>query len=512
MGLARLSGGDRTDASRSTNRGGCTALLDAVGRTHMAFVEQFGLWTDSHGRAAADIAQRLAGGDIEVVRFSFPDQHGVLRGKTLVASEAIKALRGGVNVTTTLFAKDTSHRTVFPVFSAGGGFDMPGMQGGADVTLVPDPSTFRVLPWSPKAGWILCDPYFQDGRPVPFATRRILRNAEEQLAAAGYQLVTGLEVEFHVFRLVREHMTPDDAGQPGEPPEVELLSHGYQFLTELRYDATETVIELIRENVQQLGLPVRSLEIEFGPSQFEFTFAPATPVATADAMVLFRSAVKQVCKRHGYHATFMCRPKIRNVVSSGWHLHQSLTRLGDGGNAMMPDAVGQDLSEVGCHYLAGLLQHACAATAFATPTINGYKRFRAYSLAPDRAIWARDNRGAMLRVLGGPGDVATRIENRVGEPAANPYLYLASQVIAGLDGIQRRLDPGPSADSPYETPAQQLPRTLEEALACLQADDALREGMGSAFVDYFCHIKQAEIARFNLEVSDWEQREYFDTF
>lgn len=478
----------------------------------MAFVEKFGLWTDTQTLAANEVVQRLSAGDIDVVRFSFPDQHGVLRGKTLVASEAIKALRSGINVTTTLFAKDTSHRTVFPVFSSGGGFDIPGMQGGADVTLIPDPTTFKVLPWSPNTGWILCDPFFQDGRCVPFATRRILRNAEERLAAAGYELITGLEVEFHVFRQVSEHMSPDDAGQPGEPPEVELLSHGYQFLTELRYDATEAVIELIRKNVQPLGLPVRSLEIEFGPSQFEFTFAPATPVATADAMVLFRSAVKQVCKRHGYHATFMCRPKIRNVVSSGWHLHQSLRRLKDGANAMMPERPGKDLSSVGQHYLAGLLEHACAATAFSTPTINGYKRYRAYSLAPDRAIWARDNRGAMLRVLGGHDDPATRIENRVGEPAANPYLYLASQAISGLDGIQRRLDPGPSADSPYETPAPCLPKTLDDALDCLRADDALREGMGHGFVDYFCHIKEAEIARFNLEVSDWEQREYFDTF
>lgn len=478
----------------------------------MAFVDKFGLWTDAQARAADEVAHRIGAGDIEVVRFSFPDQHGVLRGKTLVASEAVKALRSGLNVTTTLFAKDTSHRTVFPVFQSGGGFDIPGMQGGADVTLIPDPTTFKVLPWAPNTGWVLCDPYFQDGRAVPFATRRQLRNAEQQLEAQGYRLLTGLEVEFHVFKLLGEHMSPDDAGQPGEPPDVGLLSHGYQFLTESRYDATDTVIELIRKNVQQLGLPVRSLEIEFGPSQFEFTFAPASPSETADAMVLFRSAVKQVCKRHGYHATFMCRPKIRNVVSSGWHLHQSLVRVQDGTNAMMPERAGDDLSAVGRHYLGGLLQHACAATAFSTPTINGYKRFRAYSLAPDRAIWARDNRGAMLRVLGGAGDPATRIENRVGEPAANPYLYLASQIVSGLDGIRRQLDPGPSADSPYETPAPYLPKTLDEALECLRHDDVLREGMGNGFVDYFCHIKQAEIDRFNLEVSDWEQREYFDTF
>jgi glutamine synthetase len=164
------------------------------------------------------------------------------------------------------------------------------------------------------------------------------------------------------------------------------------------------------------------------------------------------------------------------------------------------------------HYLAGLKAHACGGAALASPTLNGYRRYRPFSLAPDRAIWAQDNRGAMLRVLGAPGDSASRIENRVGEPTANPYLYLASQLFSGLHGIAERLDPGPSADAPYETPAEQLPRSLDAALAALQADAVLVEGLGKPFVDYYCHIKQAEIARFNLEVTEWEHREYFDMF
>ena len=126
------------------------------------------------------------------------------------------------------------------------------------------------------------------------------------------------------------------------------------------------------------------------------------------------------------------------------------------------------LSRTGRGFLAGLVSHARAAAAFTTPTINGYKRYRSYSLAPDRAIWGRDNRGVMIRVLGGPGDPATRLENRVGEPAANPYLYMASQIVTGLDGMERMLDPGPSADTPYEAQAPLLPKTLEEALGALR--------------------------------------------
>jgi glutamine synthetase len=151
-----------------------------------------------------------------------------------------------------------------------------------------------------------------------------------------------------------------------------------------------------------------------------------------------------------------------------------------------------------------------SAAVFSTPTINGYKRYRSYSLAPDRAIWGRDNRGVMLRVLGAPCDSATRIENRVGEPAANPYLYMASQLLSGLDGIDCKLDPGPSADTPYETKAEFLPKSLREALDTLRKDNFFRIKMGAPFIDYYIALKEAEIARYQQEVSEWEQREYFE--
>jgi glutamine synthetase len=149
---------------------------------------------------------------------------------------------------------------------------------------------------------------------------------------------------------------------------------------------------------------------------------------------------------------------------------------------------------------------------FTTPTLNGYKRFRSHSLAPDRAVWGHDNRGVMVRVVGGAGDTATRLENRVGEPAANPYLYMASQVLAGLDGMERRLDPGPSADAPYEMKAPLLPKSLGEAVAVLRGDTFFREKLGVGFVEYLLTIKDAEIARFQAEVTDWEHREYFEAF
>ena len=443
---------------------------------------------------------------IQRVRFSFADQHGVLRGKTLAASEVKHALEHGVTVTSTLLLKDTSHKTVFPAFTPGGGVGMPELQGAADILMMPIQSSFRILPWAPDTAWILCELKLMDGRAVPYDSRAVLKKALEKLGE--HDFIAGLEVEFHVFRITDPRLHPDDAGQPGRPPDVELLTTGYQYLTEQRYDQIDPVVEILRKDLARLDLPLRSFEVEFGPSQFEFTLAPMSGLAAADAMVLLRSAVKQIARRHGYHATFMCRPKLPNVMSSGWHLHQSLAR--NGRNAFTSDK--DDLSDIGKQYLAGLLAHARGACAFSTPTINGYKRYRPYSLAPDRLIWGKENRGALLRVVGGPGDPGTRIENRIGEPAANPYLYFASQIYSGADGMGQRLPLPPSADTPYETKAELLPHTLTEALDALKRDKVLREGFGETFVDYYVRMKEAELARYNLEVGDWEHREYFDLF
>jgi glutamine synthetase len=476
-----------------------------------SFVERHALWSDAQFEAAVDVEQRIERAELEVVRLSFADQHGILRGKQVMATDAARVMRNGCSITTTLLAKDTSHRSVFPVFTAGGGFGMPEMEGGADVLMIADPTTFQVLPWAPKTGWMLCDIYFPDGRPVPFSTRHLYREVLRRLGDTGFDYVAGLEVEFHVFKLANPRLDPADAGWPGEPPQVSLLSPGYQYLTETRFDQLEPVLEHLRRDVVALGLPLRSVEIELGPSQCEFTFHPQIGLAPADAMMLFRSAVKQSCRRRGYHASFMCRPKLPNVMSSGWHLHQSLRDRRSGANGFAGE--GSDaLSPLARHFLGGLLAHARASTAFTTPTINGYKRYRAYALAPDRVIWGHDNRGAMIRALGGPGDAATRLENRIGEPAANPYLYMAAQIVAGLDGIAKQLDPGPPADTPYEAAAPFLPKCLDEALAALRADDVLGAGFGEGFIDYYVRIKEAEIARYQSEVTEWEQREYFELF
>src|ERR1700748_355087 len=197
----------------------------------LTFVARHALWSDEQQEAAKRLRSIVEEKNLEIIRLAFPDQHGILRGKTLIASEALASLESGCSITTTMLAKDTSHRTVFPVFTKGGGFGMREMQGAADVLMVADPTTFCVLPWAPETGWLLCDLHFADGRPVPFATRNLYRKVLDRLGQRGYDFVAGLEVEFHIFKLEDAKLSPEHAGQPGEPPSVSLLSQGYQYLT-----------------------------------------------------------------------------------------------------------------------------------------------------------------------------------------------------------------------------------------------------------------------------------------
>ena len=484
----------------------------AEGSTGRAdFVSRFGLVDEEWVRQADEVMQRAEADGIEVVRLSFVDQHGVLRGKAIPVGGLAGAFANGCTMTSSLLLKDTAHRTVFPVWSGETILGIPALSGAGDLVMVPDPATFRRLPWSPRTGAMLCDIYFPGGEPVPMSTRALLRQAVDDLAAQGFAAQIGLEVEFHVFKLEDSMLSPARSGQPPDPPSVSLTTHGYQYLTEHRADEMEPVTEIIREAVQPLGLAVRSIEVEFGPSQVEFTFEPGSPMNQADAMTWFRGAVRQVCRRAGYHATFMCRPALPNLFSSGWHLHQSLQDH-TGANAFMPQGSGALLSPTGGHYLAGLLKHAPGAMLLCAPTLNGYKRYQPYTMAPDRVTWGRDNKGALLRVIGGPADPGTRIENRAGEPAANPYLYIASQLVCGMAGVRARAEPPPPADAPYDAQAAALPRDLREAIDAFSGSTLMREFFGEQFVDYLSAIKSAEFVRFMRTVTDWEQREYFSNF
>jgi glutamine synthetase len=479
----------------------------------VGFVERHELWGDEQKDAARRIEAEVREKGLRQVRFSWADQHGIARGKTLTAEGFFAALRNGKDFQSAVLIMDTTNNIIVPLFTPGGGFGIPEMTGYPDVILVPDPTTFRVLPWAERTGWVLCDMYFSNGKPVPFSTREIFRRQLEDLRETGYDYTAGLEVEFYITKLEDPMLTPENSGWPPAPPSVSTIAHGFQYLTESRNAEIEPILQLLTDNLEAVGLPLRTIEDEWGPGQTEFTFAPMTGLDAADSMILFRTATKQICRKNGYHATFMSRPALANFFSSGWHLHESLYPVGGGDNAFMV-AEGEEgpLSELGRYFAGGVLEHAAGASIFTTPTINGYKRFQPNSFAPSRISWAYENRGAFLRLIGGPGDPATHLENRAGEPTANPYLYMASQIISGMDGIERKVEPPPLSEEPYSEDIPALPGSLWEAVDALKADALFRNRLGDAFVDYMLMVKDSEIRRFLSYVTDWEHREYFEVF
>jgi len=476
-----------------------------------AFVDRHGLWTDDDRAAATEIRGAIEADGIELVRVEFVDQHGVLRGKTVTRAGFDGVLTSGITAPSSLLLKDLSGKSVFNPFTADPGVGVAGMAGAGDVVLVPDPSTFVRLPWAQRTAQVLCDVYFPTGEPVPFCTRSLLRRVLRSVADHGYRMVVGPELELHVFTDLSSNFDPARIGTPGAPgeaPAVGPITAGSQLLHVDTLDRLDPLVQSIHDGLIGIGLPLRSIELEFGHSQIELTLDAAEASESADAVVLCRSAVRQVCARHGYRATFMSRPAGADTASAGWHLHQSLTDLSSNAPAFMPADDGQVLSKVGYRYLAGLLANADAATAFSTPTVNGYKRYRPFTLAPDRRVWGIDNKGAMIRAVGRPGDPGSRVENRSGEPGANPYLYIASQAVAGFDGIDRSLDPPDPVDEPYAADAPGLPPNLGAALDALDRSDVFRAAFGDVVVDWYLGLKRAEFSRYLNHVSDWEQREY----
>lgn len=502
--------------------GPSTDISKSAGIGRAGFVAAHGLYSEEQSAAAVEVLARIKELGLKTIRVVIVDQHGSPRAKFLSPEAAAAAFTNGVDFSGAIYSLDTGNHVFPPAFAPGGGFGIEEFTGFPDIVIVPDPLTFQVLPWAADTGWVICDAYFPSGAPLPLDGRRQLRQQLDRLQERGLRFLSGLEVEFYITRRTSARIGLDEIGQPPRTPDVDVFQHGYQYLSEVRLDSVLETINTLRDGLEGVGLLPRSMEDEWGPGQMEFSFSPREGLGSADAMILFRSAVKQLCQRQGLQASFMCWPALPKFFASGWHLHDCLL---DQNGANLFASATEVLSPTGASYMTGVLEHARAMTAFATPTINGYRRFRPYSFAPDRVTWAVENRGALIRVQGGPGDSGTHLENRLGEPAANPYLYMAADIAAGLDGIDRKLSPPPAASSnPYEDNAPLLPTSMAEALTALSSDAMYREQFGSGFVDYYLMMKRFEINRFEEAVADaapdgrdaaehdWEMREYFEFF
>ncbi len=518
------SGLERTQQVASDGAG---QFIGALKSDRAGFIERHGLWTADQRRQADEIAARIKRDRLKLIRVAWADPHGAARAKTLTAPAFLGALREGYNINVATTTLDASGARTFSSFTRGGGMGLEEMTGSPNLIVVPDPATFRVLPWEPDLGWILCDEYFVSGVPFHFSPRQLLRRQLAALEQRGLRPLIGLEVEWYLLRVAEDRLDEEHIGRPGikgRPIRTVPAEPGYSLHSETNMDLIQAPVSALTAALEQLGLPLRSIEKEWGPGQLECTFAPRTALEAADNFVLFRTATRQICRRLGYLATFMTVPAMRGYYPSGWHLHQSLTDAASGQNLFVPERAGDVLSPLGQRYLGGLVRHALASTVFANPSVNGYRRFRPNSLAPDRVSWGADHRGTMLRVLGGVGDSASRIENRVGEPWANPYLFILAQLIAGRDGIDQGHDPGPADTDPYATAHPMLPKSLAEALALMQREPLFTDGLGKLFIDYYVRLKETEIGRFEAYLKDhktansaeqpteWEHNEYLDFF
>jgi glutamine synthetase len=441
---------------------------------------------------ARDVSGGLGGADggppITSVRLLYPDLHGVARGKDVPISEFDHVAETGLCFCAAVMGTDLRHTPV-----------VGGEAGYPDLIARPDLDTMLTLPWEPGVACCLSNLEPAAGGAAICDPRGALRQAVEVVRKLDLDPIVGPELEF--FLVVRDPAAPN-----GVRRHIDHLSMVYTVGPQADPGG---LVRKMTEDLSQLGLEVFAVNHEFMNSQYEINLRHSDALSAADRAFRLKTAVKDIAAQNGLVATFMGKP-FNDQGGSGTHLHISLNR--NGANAFSdPEAEHGVSPELGA-FTAGVLRHASALMAFLNPTINAYRRIQPDSLAPTHANWGWDNRASFIRIPPERGG-ATRIEIRVGDGAANPYLAIAAVLLAGAEGIRERLTPpAPVSGDAYRAApdviGEALPSSLEAALAALDADALLREGLGEQIVSTFTAMKGFEIERHRMWVSDWEIAEY----
>lgn len=426
---------------------------------------------------------------IDVVRVSYPDLIGTDRGRDVLIDELPNVLDHGLAFCRAVF-HTTPRGDVVPV--------QGGLESGLpDVKVRPDLSTLTNLPWEPGAAWCLADTFTDAGEPAPESPRMIARTVSERLAELGLSAVIGPELEFYICE-------PDETSDAGWKRYAD--EPGNVYVVGRKGDPRGILLAMLR-HLRDAKLQVTAANHEFSPGQFEINLNHSELVDAADRAFRLKSAVQEIARHEGYLATFMAKP-FNDEGGSGFHLHLSLVDAD--GNNVFGDGEGlHGLSGVGHSAIAGVLRHAPALSAILNPTVNSYKRFGPDTLAPWLIDWGLDNRSAMVRIPPERGG-ASRMEVRLGDATANPYLAMAAIAAAVYLGVRDKLQPPAPLEGYGYDPASapMLPQSLPEALDALEADKELAHALGDYFVTSFLTYKRNEIERFNRFVTDWEFREY----
>ena len=446
-----------------------------------------------------ELAAKAEADGVEFFFAMFVDMHGKPCAK-MIPVEAIDVLMGG--------------GAGFAGFAAG---PMGQTPADPDMIAIPDPASYALVPWQPGLAVLQCDIHVE-GLPWPYTPRLILKAMAEKARQRGLVYNAGCEAEYFLVR-----RGSDGRVELADPLDrADAPCYDAKGLTRM-FDHLTTVSKYMN----QLGWANYANDHEDANGQFEQNFKYSDAVTTADRLIFYRYMVHTVAHQAGLAATFMAKP-FGNLTGSGLHLHSSLWDAATGAELFADpgDPRGLGLSKMAYHYIGGLIDHAPAMAAVICPTVNSYKRIgvgaplSGATWAPAYATYGGNNRTQMLRVPEGG-----RVENRACDGSANPYLALAVQLAAGLDGIDRKLDPGePNRDNLFLMPPgdvaargiKSLPPTLLHAADLLVGDDVLREALGKTpggdYIDYYAKIKREEFQAWHSVVSDWEVERYLTLF
>ncbi|WP_287156131.1 type I glutamate--ammonia ligase [Chloroflexus sp.] len=393
-------------------------------------------------------------------------------------------------------------------------FDGSSIEGFArmvesDMYLVPDISTYAVVPWDQHQGVttarLICSVYTPDGKPFAGDPRNVLRRMLDQAAAAGYRFMVAPELEFFLFKT-------DPNGNILEP-------HDKASYFDISTDLATHIRRQMARTLQAMGIAVEAVHHEVAPGQHEIDLRYADALQSADHLVTARVALKAVAQMNGLHATFMPKP-IAGVNGSGMHVHQSLLDRDTGKNLFADPDDPYGLSALARHFIAGLLAHARGMCALLAPLVNSYKRLVPGFEAPVYISWGRTNRSALVRVprITAGRYQATRIELRCPDPACNPYLAYTAMLAAGLDGIRRKLPLRDATEEdlfhvdPRARGLTTLPTSLGSALEALREDEVILEAIGPSIAERFLDARQQEWESYRAYVSQWEIERYLAIF
>jgi len=433
------------------------------------------------------VIERLRAEGIDVVRVSYPDLIGVDRGRDVLLDELDAAVGHGL-----AFCRAVYHTSPMgDVVPVQGGLE----DGLPDIIVRPDLATLMRLPWEPNAAWCLGNARTPQGDPAPESPRVVARNVAGKVAGLGYSLVCGPELEFYLCQQDAEGTWRRYANDLGNV-----------YVVGRKGDPQGMLLRMLRL-LRDVGLRVTAANHEFSPGQFEINLGHTEMTDAADRAFRLKSAVQEIARQRDLLATFMAKP-FNDEGGSGFHVHASLAD-NSGTNVFGDPGAPDGISAAGRHAIGGVLRHARALSALLNPTINSYKRFGPDTLAPWLIDWGLDNRSAMVRIPPerGPG---ARMEVRLGDAAANPYLGIAAIGAAVYLGIRDIVEPPAKLEGYGYDPAKAelLPARLSDALDALEADQELTAVLGEYFVGSFLAYKRNEIERFERFVTDWEFREY----